>query len=502
MLPFRNLLRPPHGLSIFLTANSFIPRRIPWILPVLSLFIITGCITVGPDYKRPSTALSKEWRTNLEGGLKAGEVDVKTLSAWWNAFNDSKLSSLIDRAISGNLDLRQAKARVREARARRGVAQAGLFPTLQADGSATRSKSREDTGTGKVSETRDLYSAGFDTNWEIDIFGGVRRSVEAAEADFEASREDVRDVLVTLIAEVALNYIDLRTMQSRIDVAENNLQTQSETCQLVLWQYQAGLSDGLAYQQATYNLETTRAQLPTLRTGREEAINRIAVLLGEQPGEVHQELQQQESIPTASLEVAVGVPADVLRHRPDVRRTERELAAQSARIGVATADLYPKFTLNGSIGLETLSLPGMPSTHTNAMTGGPQVSWAIFKGGAIRQNIEIQTALQEQARISYEATILTALEEVENALTACAEEQLRKKHLQEATRAAVNAVELSQYKYQAGLTDFSNVLISERSLLSLQDQLAQSSGTVAANLVGLYKALGGGWETLEFDDRQ
>jgi NodT family efflux transporter outer membrane factor (OMF) lipoprotein len=306
-------------------------------------------------------------------------------------------------------------------------------------------------------------------------------------------------VLVSLLAEVALNYVEVRTYQARIAVAEANLKAQGETHQLTLWRYQAGLSDELAVQQARYNLESTRSQIPTLRTGLEEAMNRIAVLLGEQPGKVHGELEKQDSIPVTPLKVAVGVPADMLRRRPDIRRAERQLAAQTARIGVATADLYPKFTLSGSIGLEALSLSNPSSTGSWTLSGGPKVTWTIFKAGAIRQNIEIQSALQEQYLTAYEAAVLSALEEVENALVAYAEEQHRRQSLSEATHAAQKAVELAQHKYQAGLTDFSNVLDAERSLLSFQDQLAQSDGTVTSNLVRLYKALGGGWTSLTPD---
>ena len=320
---------------------------------VLVILVLTGCATVGPDYVPPKKSVSKDWHTQLKGGLSTEEMDPQTLAAWWTTLNDPELSSLIDRAVLGNLDLKKALARVREARARRGMAKADLFPTLDATGSATWSRSSKDTGTGKTS---DLYAASFDAGWELDIFGGVRRSVEAAGADLQASQEDLRDVLVSLLAEVALNYVEVRTYQARLAVAEANLEAQSETYQLTLWRYQAGLSDELAVQQARYNLENTRSQIPTLRTGLEEAMNRIAVLLGEQPGKVHGELEKREPIPVIPLKVAVGVPADVLRRRPDVRRAERQLAAQTARIGVATADLYPKFTLSGSIGLEALSL--------------------------------------------------------------------------------------------------------------------------------------------------
>jgi NodT family efflux transporter outer membrane factor (OMF) lipoprotein len=323
--------------------------------------------------------------------------------------------------------------------------------------------------------------------------------VEAAEADFQASQEDLRDVLVTLLAEVALNYVEARTFQARLTFAEANLEAQKETYRLTLWRYQAGLSDELAVQQARYNLENTRSQIPTLRTRLEETMNRIAVLLGEQPGKVHTELEERKLIPVPPLEVAVGVPADVLRQRPDVRRVERQLAAQTARVGVATADLYPKFTLSGSIGLEALSLSNLSSYGSWTLNGGPKITWAIFKAGAIRQNIEAQSALKEQYLIAYESAVLSALEEVENALVAYAEEHRRRGDLRKAMEAAQKAVELAQHKYQAGLTDFSNVLDAQRSLLSFQDQLAQSDGTVTSNLVRLYKAMGGGWTSLTPD---
>ena len=474
-------------------------RPVPWFFAVLAILILTGCATVGPDYVPPDTPVSPAWHTQLKGGLVTEEMDPETLATWWKTLNDPELSSLIDRAVLGNLDLKKALARVREARARRGIAKADLFPTLDATGSATWSRTSKDTGSSKTS---DLYAASFDAGWELDIFGGVRRSVEAAEADLWASHEDLRDVLVSLLAEVAVNYLDVRTFQVRLAVAEANLDAQSETYQLTQWRYEAGLSDELTVQQARYNLENTRSQIPTLRTGLEEAMNRIAVLLGEQPGKLHAELEKREPIPVTPLNVAVGVPADLLRRRPDVRQAERQLAAQTARIGVATADLYPKFTLSGSIGLEALSLSNLSSSGSWALSGGPRITWVIFKAGAIRQNIEVQSALQEQALIQYEATILSALEEVENALVVYAEEQQRRQSLSEATQAAQKAVELAQHKYQAGLTDFSNVLDAERSLLSFQDQLAQSDGTVTSNLVRLYKALGGGWTSMAPDEKK
>jgi NodT family efflux transporter outer membrane factor (OMF) lipoprotein len=458
--------------------------------------ILAGCAAVGPDYVKPDIAIPTAFNAQAQLKGESVEMDPRTLAEWWTTLNDTALSTLIDRAVVGNLDLKRAQARVREAHAQRGISNAGRYPTLDATASAQWSRMSEDNGSGK---TTDSYTASIDASWELDIFGGVRRSVAAAEADLQASQEDLRDVLVSLLGEVALNYVDLRTLQARLSAAEANLEAQSETYKLAQWRYQAGLGDELAVQQSLYNLENTRSQIPTLRSWIEEAMNRIAVLLGEEPGKVHQELDKQTAIPMPSIELAFGVPADLLRRRPDVRRAERQLAAQTMRIGVATADLYPKLTLNGSIGLEAISSNKLTSSGIWTFNIGPRIEWAIFKGGAIRRNIEVQSALQEQALIQYEASVLGALEEVENAIVAYAQEQLRRQSLNEATVAARNAAELAQYKYQAGLTDFGAVLDAHRSLLSFQNQLAQSEGTQISNLVRMYKALGGGWAFMSSD---
>lgn len=473
---------------------------------LILILIPMGCATVGPDYIRPEVPVYKEWHNQLTDARNTAEKESQTLASWWETLHDAKLSELIRRAEAGNLDLKQARARIREARALRGVAKADLYPTLNASGSYTRSRSSERaTATGELftenNTATDLYAAGFDAAWELDIFGGVRRSVEAAEANFDAAREDWRDVLVSLLAEVATNYVDVRTYQARLAIAEQNLKAQEETHQLTVWRYQAGLSDELAVQQARYNLENTRSGIPTLRTGLEKAMNRIAVLLGEQPGKVHEELREQESIPVTPLTAAaVGVPAEILRRRPDIRKAERNLAAQTAKIGVATSDLYPKFKLGGSIGLEALTAGKLFTWGSRSYSFGPSISLPVFDGGAIRQNIEVQSALQEQYLIAYETTVVTALEEVENILKAYAEEQQRRQALADAAIAAGQAVKLARNKYEAGLTDFNGVLDAERSLLSYQDELAKSEGTITTNLISLYKALGGGWTALANDE--
>ena len=473
---------------------DFLPRSIT----LFAALILSGCAAVGPDYLPPDPTVLPAWHTPLEGGLTPGDMDPRMLANWWTTLNDPELSSLIERAVAGNLDLKKAGAKVREARARRGISRADLFPTLDATGSATRSRGSEETGGGN---TRELYAAGFDAGWEVDIFGGLRRSVEAAEANLQASREGLRDVLVSLVSEVALNYVEARTYQARLAVAEANLKAQQETCELTRWRYEAGLSDELALEQARYNLESTRSQIPTLRSGLDETKNRLAILLGERPGMIHTELEERKPIPVTPLEVAVGVPADTLRRRPDIRKAERELAAQTARIGVATADLYPRFTLKGSIGLEALSPGNWISYGSRTSSIGPRVTWAIFDAGAIRKNIEVQSALQEQALIQYETAVLSALEEVENSLVAYANEQVRRQSLLEASQAAQRAAKLARDRYAAGLIDFQVVLDAERSLLNLQSQMAESDGKVTSNLIALYKALGGGWTALTVDDK-
>jgi NodT family efflux transporter outer membrane factor (OMF) lipoprotein len=464
-----------------------------WLAPLFLVLVLPGCFAVGPDYESPDISAPELWTSRLRRGLTAGEPEVQSLARWWTTLGDPDLSNLVERAIAGNLDLQRAQARIREGRARRGIAEAGLYPALDFGGSATVSRGSEEIGSGA---RRELYRAGFDASWEIDVFGGVRRSIEAAQGDLEATVADYRDVLVSLLGEVALNYIDVRTFQAQLQVAEANLKAQAETLQLVEWRFAAGLVSSLDVEQAKANLENTRSQPPRLRSNIEAAKNRLAILLGIFPGMLEAQLGARKPIPEAPLAIAVGVPAEVLRRRPDVRRAERQLAAQTARIGVATADLYPKFSLPGSIGLEALSTNDLFSTANRTWTFVGSFAWPVFRGGAIRQNIAVQNALQEQFLKQYETTILIALEDVENALTAFAEEQERRDALMEANQAAERAAELARDQYSSGLIDFQAVLDADRTVLSSQEQLAQSKGQVISNVISLYKVLGGGWTAM------
>ena len=458
---------------------------------VLAL-LLAGCM-VGPDYRTPEVSAPAAWHSTMKGGLKAISPKVEQLAQWWSGLGDPKLSQLIEEAAANNLDLKLAQARLREARSRRGISAAERFPTLNASAGANRSRSSEEMGSGN-GNTSETFFAQFDASWELDIFGGKRRALEAAEASLEASWEDLRDLQVSLLAEVALNYIEVRSYQERLTIAQKNLATQMETWQITRWRHEAGLTTQLDEDQARLNLEQTRSQLPALQTGLEQSKNRLAVLLGRKPGELA-ELETQGTIPHIPAEVAVGIPADTLRSRPDLRRAERQLAEATAQVGVATAALYPNFTLSGTLGLQALSSGNLLQASARMFSVAANAGWMLFDAGRIRQNIEVQNALQEQALISYESAVLVALRDVENALIAYAEEQNRRVALNNAVQAAQSAAGLAASQYAAGLIDFQTVLDTQRSLLNLQDQLSQSEAAVTSNLARLYKTLGGGWTT-------
>lgn len=463
-------------------------RRAGKTLPLLAALALAGCAAVGPDYRAPELSLPAAWQGNADPATAADSPG--DLSQWWQRLGDPALTDLIARALQGNTDLRGAQARLREARARRALAGAELFPTLAASAAASRSKSSAEAGSGRTSE---LYNAGFDASWEPDVFGGTRRAAEAAQADVQASQAGFYDTQVSLTAEVALNYVEVRAFQARLMIARSNLASQSETLQLTDWRAQAGLVSSLDVEQSRANREQTRAQIPSLETGLAEAENRLAILLGQAPGAVRERLTAPAAIPALPERIAVGIPAEALRQRPDVRAAERRLAAETARIGQATAARYPNFRLSGSIGLEALTLGALGGSDAVARSLLGSVATTIFDGGRLRQQVEIQTAVQQQALIAYEAAVLTALEDVENALVSLANSRGRQAALSNAAEAARNAALLARYRYSAGLIDFQTVLDTERSVLTIEDSLAASQAEGASTLVRLYKALGGGW---------
>ncbi|HNY26468.1 MAG TPA: efflux transporter outer membrane subunit [Candidatus Sumerlaeota bacterium] len=460
----------------------------------LAAFGSTACTTVGPDYIPPENTAPAAWKTTPPSGLTTENADMELLKQWWTCFNDSTLNTLIGQAIQNNLDLQTAASRVRQARSQRAISQAGLFPTLNFSGSATHNDSRsESQQMGTVETNSNRYSTGFDVNWELDVFGGVRRSVEASDKDLQSREASLYDVLVSLTAEVALNYVNARAYQTRLDLAEANLRIQKETLELVESKFQAELIDELPVQQARYGYENTASQIPALRASLNETLNHLDTLLGQTPGFVHERLEKHEPIPLLPPSVAVGAPSEALRRRPDIRKAEMDLAAQTARIGVAVADLYPKFYLSGSLSRQGTGTLGFRKYATDAWSLGPSVSWNVFDAGATRANVEVQKEVREQDLIAYKSAILNALEEVENKMYAFGQQQARRERLAAAVTAAQNAVQLAQEQYKVGKVAFTDVLNAEQSLVSYQDQVAQSESIMVTDLISLFKALGGGW---------
>ena len=462
------------------------PECTAWIIILAMLLLITACAAVGPDYTPPDVITPDRWTGVSDGGAGSAGSDPARFECWWDQFNDPILTRLIERAIAEGLDIRQALARLRGARAKSDISGAALYPTLDLSADATWRRS----GNHAIAES---FGAAFDAGWELDLFGGLRRAREAAAADLAASEMDLLDVMVSLTAEVGINYVTLCIDQTRLAVAEANLDVQQETFDLVQGRLAVGLGNELDLLQARYNLESTRSRIPGLITSIAEARRRLAVLSGGTPGSIDGLLAERQPVPRPPAAIAVGIPAETLQRRPDIRRAERELAAQTARIGVAEADRYPSIRLSGTIGLEAGKLGDLFDSAAPFWSHGPRITLPIFDAGARRQAVEVQTALQAQALAAYQTAVLQALEEVENAVTAYAQEQVRRSRLASAVEAAAAAERLSRNKYAAGLIDFSDVLDVQRTLLAYQDQLAESDGTVTANLIRLYKALGGGW---------
>lgn len=466
-------------------------RPLAGLLLALLLLGPSACITVGPDYEAPVAHTPDLWHQSLTEGLDTGQASLRT---WWTLLEDPVLDGLIERAGANNLDLRLALARVAESRARLGFAKGERVPAVDGVVAGQRTLTSEDLLPASLNPgTQDVFGMGIDSSWEVDLWGRIRRSVESASASLEASVEDYRDVLVTLYAEVALNYIQVRALQQQILYTEGNIQTQRDSLQLTTDRNDAGLVGDLDVRQAELNLARTESFLPALRQQLVFAIHRLSVLVGEFPSALHAELIDPKPIPQPPAHVAVGLPSELLRQRPDVRAAERSLASQTARIGVAKAELYPRLSLVGTFSLEASSLGNWVSVASKAFSFGPTIRWNLFNGGRVRAQIDTEEALTEQALVSYEQSVLLAYEEVENAMVAFTQEIQRRDALNRSVVAAEQAVDLVDELYRLGLVDFQNVLDTQRSLFQQQDEYAASQGQVTQNLIQIYKALGGGW---------
>jgi len=409
------------------------------------------------------------------------------------------LDDLVARALSGNRDVARAVAQVRAARAARRGAAAAYFPTIDSSAGYQLRRPSSTTASPSASREFDDFFVGFDSAWELDLFGGIRRSNEQAAAELEAAGADLGAVLVSVLAEVARNYVEVRSLQARLAIADSNASSQSETLDLTRWRFEAGLVGGLDVEQATYNLAQTRARIPELATSLAAASNRIAVLVGAPAGALDAELARVEPVPAPHAFVAVGIPTDLLRRRPDVRAAERRLAAATAAIGVAKSDLYPKLSLSGTFEISATDIAKLDTAAARGFSVGPTLRWNLFDAGRLRSVVAQRSAEADAALASWEGAVLAAFEEAENALIAFAEEQRRLAQLAEARTAARRAQDLARMQYEGGVLDFQRFLEAERATLVFEESFAISQAAVTSDLVALYKALGGGWEVADCD---
>jgi NodT family efflux transporter outer membrane factor (OMF) lipoprotein len=459
------------------------------ILACLAVMMIAAGCAVGPNYHPPKSSPPPSWigvkETSQPSVVTGGTAD---LARWWQQFDDPTLTALVDEALKANLSLALAESRLKQARAVRGIAAGGLWPSVTASADYQRQAGATST---KVA-SRDLYQAGLDAAWELDFFGGVRRNVESAGAGVQAACENLRDVQVSLAAEVALNYIQLRGYQQEIVTARNNLKVQQQTLDITRKLYKVGFDSGLDLANAESTVAMTESQIPVFETGERQSIYALSVLLAKQPGELVERLSPTGNLPAIPEQIPAGLPSDLLRRRPDIREAEAQLHSATAQVGVAVAKLFPQFSLTG--GAEWQSSQVSTWWKGGSLLFGPTMTWPIFQGGAVVSNIHAQQALRDQAFLTYQQTVLTAFQDVENGLVAFAKEQQHYKSLSDAVAADHKAVDLSLQLYTEGQTDFLNVLTAQRSLYTDESAQTQSQQNIATDLIALYKALGGGWE--------
>lgn len=455
------------------------------LLPILVATSLAGC-AVGPSYQAPKTFESAT--ISNTNSVSTGTV----VTNWWFGFNDATLNRLVTLAATNNLDLRLAESRLREARALWTAARFDFAPTITSDNYYNNSQASIATQPNKSRRERtlELYRVGFDATWELDLWGRVRRSVEAARATVEAVSASRADVLVSVQAEVAANYFALRGVQAQLNVAHRNATNQADIVKLAEALRDGGEGTQLDVARAKSLMNATLATIPPLEAAQEQGIHRLSVLCGVVPTTWRGELIEPHALPAPPTEIAIGDPKELLRRRPDVRAAERSLAAATARIGVEVGDLFPALTFVGSVGLQANHPGDLGKSGTSAWGFGPHLSWAALDLGRVRQRIKAASARAEESLIVYEKTVLLALEETENSLVTFGRERQRLEYLRAAERAAAEAVELARQRYQDGVADFLSVLDAERTLLDLQEQLVQSETRTATSLVAVYKALG------------
>ena len=467
-----------------------------------AMLAVAGCLlgacTVGPDYVAPKTSLPAAYSEHAEAGATAAASPAIT-DTWWTNFGDSVLNQLIAQAQLSAPDLAAADARVREARAMRGVAGAAEYPEVDAGAAYARTHGSANVPLGVPPGglgpgiDGNLWQAGFDASWEIDVFGGTRRGIEAANAAYDASVAARGDASITLAGEIARDYVALRGAQRRLAVAQENLAIQRDALSLTRSQFDAGLVSRLDVLRAQAQVEATEAEIPTLTAEAHSSVYRIGALVGVPPESLLPELDAPQGIPVPIADVPIGLPSDLLQRRPDIRAAERSLAAANARVGVAQADLYPHFYLTGAAGLESLDASTFLSAPSRYLSIGPSISWLVFDAGKVRFTVKAEEARTDEAAAQYRKVVLDALRDVETALISYGQAKIRRERLAAETASDRDAVSVATRLYRQGLDDFLPVLDAERSLYAAEDQLAQTDRDADIALVALYKALGGGW---------
>jgi outer membrane protein, multidrug efflux system len=471
---------------------------IRYVLASCYLMLVSAC-AVGPDYRAPVVPVPKQWHESA-AAAKQGQPDK-----WWQTFNDNELNQLMTEAIAANLDLKQALLRVSDARAQRTATIAAGLPSISARNTTSRRFNNSSSpsqsggatsggGFGIGSQHINIFQLGFDAQWELDFFGGVRRAIEAADATVESEAENSRDVLVTLLGDVARNYIELRSNQQLADITRKNLAAQRETQMLTEIRQQSGLASMLEVAQAQAQADTTEAALPNYEALVDQSIHALGVLLGHEPGALARRLERQSTLPTVSDNVIPDLPSELLKRRPDIRRAERQLAIANASVGVATAELYPKVNLAAFLGLQNTTITDFTPLG-KSWSAASTLTMPIFNWGKLNANIKSKKTQFEQAFLTYQSTVLTAFQEVEDTLIAYRKEQERQQALLKATAANQIAVQLAKERYEKGLTGFIDVLQSQLALYQSESLLVTSNTKISSNLVALYKALGGGWQT-------
>jgi NodT family efflux transporter outer membrane factor (OMF) lipoprotein len=491
-------------------------------LAVLLSSLLTGCL-VGPNFEPPQTSTPDVFSRTGSAQASSKAVEAEFSPEWWTLFNDPMLNSLEKQLTDANLDVAAASARLRQSRAEQRIAGAAEYPTL--DGAASYNRERGSpngilsllgvapTGApiesasgsaplgvapvpgSKGSPAYDLYQFGFDASWEVDIWGRVRRSVEASTALSVASYEDRNSILLSARAELARDYIQLRDAQALLEIAKQNLGIARDTVKLTETRVREGVTTDLDVANAAAQAESIESLIPTLESRRETTINAIGVLLAMEPGALKQTLGEPHDVPALPEQVPIGVPSEIVQRRPDIRKAEAELHAATAAIGMAKADFYPRISLNGSAGFQSLQLSNLATWSSGQFVVGPSITLPIFEGGRLKGTLHLREAQQQEAAIAYKRTVLQAWREVDDALVVYDAEQRRRDRLKTVVTLNRRALAVAQHRYKAGAVDYLEVLNVQRQLLDGQSKLEQSEADAAANLITLCKVLGGGWES-------